>query len=201
MLSEKEKEEIRNVLKEMKGSVTIMFFKDESSEFERILEEITKMNDKIFLEVFSCNSEEAKKLNVQNFPMITFKERQNIKFFGFPYGYEFSVFLANIVAISNKKIDISKEVANEISKIDKNVNIKVFTTPFCPYCPKAAYVSTQFSLINDKIVSEIFDVSKFNELAEKYNVFAVPKVVINDKIEFEGAVHEKYFLKKILEAI
>jgi len=47
----------------------------------------------------------------------------------------------------------------------------------------------------------MIDASEFPHLANRYGVYAVPKVVINDKISFEGAVPEDLFLNYILEAI
>ena len=39
------------------------------------------------------------------------------------------------------------------------------------------------------------------DLARKYRVMAVPKVVINDRVQFEGALPEREFLRKVLEAV
>ncbi|GAV21976.1 dehydrogenase, selenocysteine-containing [Carboxydothermus pertinax] len=43
--------------------------------------------------------------------------------------------------------------------------------------------------------------SEFPELGDKYNVFGVPKSVINEKVEIEGAAPEAMFVQKILEAV
>ncbi len=42
---------------------------------------------------------------------------------------------------------------------------------------------------------------EFPELAQKYNVFAVPKVVINEGVQFEGALPENIFIEKVLQAV
>jgi predicted DsbA family dithiol-disulfide isomerase len=38
-------------------------------------------------------------------------------------------------------------------------------------------------------------------LAQKYNVFSVPKIVINETVQFEGAVDENAFLENILQSV
>ncbi|MEO0118837.1 MAG: thioredoxin family protein, partial [candidate division WOR-3 bacterium] len=41
---------------------------------------------------------------------------------------------------------------------------------------------------------------EFPQLAQKYNVFAVPKIVINEIVQFEGAVPEDVFVEKAIMA-
>jgi len=201
MLSEKDRKDIEKILSEVNEKVTVMFFRDKENQFESILDELPKINNKVIVEKYFSNSEESKKLNLEFFPSIIFKEKQNVRFIGLPLGYEFSVFLMDILSISNNKIDLSLDAAKKISKVDKKVNIKVFVTPLCPYCPKAVYIAHQFALLNNNIVSEMIESTEFPELAEKYEVYAVPKIVINDKVEFEGAVPDNFFANKVLEAL
>jgi len=42
---------------------------------------------------------------------------------------------------------------------------------------------------------------EFPQLANKYGVYGVPKTVINDTGELEGAVPESIFVAKILETV
>jgi len=53
---------------------------------------------------------------------------------------------------------------------------------------------------NDLITAEVIDASEFQQLAIKYMVMATPKTVINDKIEFIGAIPENLFLDQVLQA-
>jgi predicted DsbA family dithiol-disulfide isomerase len=48
--------------------------------------------------------------------------------------------------------------------------------------------------------ADIVEAGEFPELAERYNVYAVPKVVINDTVEFVGAQPEPQFLRYVLQA-
>ncbi len=50
------------------------------------------------------------------------------------------------------------------------------------------------------ITSDMVEATEFPHLAHKYDVAAVPKVVMNETIEFEGALPESEFLKYVLEA-
>jgi predicted DsbA family dithiol-disulfide isomerase len=48
--------------------------------------------------------------------------------------------------------------------------------------------------------ADIVEAGEFPELAERYNVYAVPKVVINDTVEFVGAQPEPQVLRYVLQA-
>jgi len=58
----------------------------------------------------------------------------------------------------------------------------------------------QMAVESEKVTADVIEVSEFPLIARRYNVFAVPKVVINDRVSFEGALPEALFLQKILEA-
>ncbi len=47
----------------------------------------------------------------------------------------------------------------------------------------------------------MIEAEEFPELANKYEVMAVPKIVINDKVSFEGAYPPAYFLKYLKHAL
>ena len=44
------------------------------------------------------------------------------------------------------------------------------------------------------------EATEFPELSRAYGVSAVPKIVINDRVEFEGALPEAQFLEAVLRA-
>lgn len=48
--------------------------------------------------------------------------------------------------------------------------------------------------------ADIVEANEFPELSRRYEVSAVPKTVINDKVEFTGAVPEQQFLAAIQQA-
>lgn len=53
---------------------------------------------------------------------------------------------------------------------------------------------------SEPVTADVIEVSEFPLIARRYHVSAVPKVVINDRISFEGALPEALFLQKVLEA-
>jgi glutaredoxin-like protein len=126
-----------------------------------------------------------------------------VKFYGIPSGYEFSALLQDIADVANRHPSaLSAETIEKIRKLNSKVHIQVFVTPTCPYCPRAVRTAHQLSIANPEMVdAEMIESMEFPELAEKYSVMAVPKIVINDNVEFEGALPEQIFLSKIEEAL
>jgi len=43
------------------------------------------------------------------------------------------------------------------------------------------------------------EASEFSHLSNKYNVMGVPKTIINEKIQFEGAVSESLFVDQAIK--
>jgi alkyl hydroperoxide reductase subunit AhpF len=56
------------------------------------------------------------------------------------------------------------------------------------------------AVASDRVRAMAIDAAEFQELSRAYRVMAVPKVVINDRVQFEGALPEPQFLEKVLQA-
>jgi predicted DsbA family dithiol-disulfide isomerase len=62
-------------------------------------------------------------------------------------------------------------------------------------------LAQHMSIASDRIRSECVEANEFPELSQRYQVMAVPKVVINDRVEFEGAIPERDFVNAVLQAV
>jgi Thioredoxin domain len=58
-----------------------------------------------------------------------------------------------------------------------------------------------FALENSLIQADCIEATEFPDLAGRYRVFAVPKIVINDKASFEGALPEEFFVDEVMKAV
>lgn len=54
---------------------------------------------------------------------------------------------------------------------------------------------------SDLIRADMVEAIEFPHLANKYNVYGVPRSVLNETVHVEGAVPEPIFLEKLLEAV
>jgi glutaredoxin-like protein len=171
---------------------------------EEIAKEISALSDKIKLTVYRGDTEKEKEYGVKNISALFIEGKntnKNVSYYGMPSGHEFSSVLEDIVDVSKGETDLNMKIKEMVKKIGSNVEILVFVTPTCPYCPKAVRTAHQFAIENKLINGVMVEANEFPEWSEKFSVYAVPKIVINEKVQFEGAVPEDAFLNSVYEAL
>jgi len=62
-------------------------------------------------------------------------------------------------------------------------------------------LAQHMAVASERVRATAIEATEFPELSRAYRVMAVPKIVINDRVEFEGALPEAEFLKAVLEAV
>ena len=62
-------------------------------------------------------------------------------------------------------------------------------------------LAQHMSIASVRVRSECVEATQFPELSRQYQVMAVPKIVINDRVEFEGAIPEGDFVNAVLQAV
>lgn len=58
----------------------------------------------------------------------------------------------------------------------------------------------KLAIANARITADVIEITEFPEMAQRYHIYGVPKVVINDQVEFEGALPEPMFVQEVLRA-
>jgi len=197
----------------LKGKVKILLFTQKlECEYcqptEEILKEITEISDKLVLDMrnLQIDSEDAKGFGVDKVPAIILLGEGDkdfgIRFFGIPSGYEFTSLLADIIDVSNGASDLGPDLVEKVSGISKPVDIKVFVTPTCPYCPAAVRAAHKIAIANPGFIhAQMIESTEFPHLANRYAVYGVPKTIINEKIQFEGSLPEQAVVEQILAAL
>jgi hypothetical protein len=56
------------------------------------------------------------------------------------------------------------------------------------------------AVASERVTAVAIEATEFPDLSRAYRVSAVPKIVINDRVEFEGALPEPQFLEAVLRA-
>jgi len=199
ILSEAVKKQVLRQFERLKDPVEILVFSQEFEcdycrETRTLIEEIAGLSGKVSSKVydFSKDSKEVEKYGVDKIPALVFlgKKDFGIRFFGIPGGYEFSTLLETLKLVSQGEPELGAGTKEYLAGLKTSLDIKVFVTPTCPYCPRAAVLAVNLALASDKVKTQIIEVSEFPHLAVKYSVQGVPKTVINETIVQEGAVPE-----------
>ncbi len=63
-----------------------------------------------------------------------------------------------------------------------------------------ARAALQMMLVTPNVKAEVIEVNEFPDLAQRYNVSAVPLTLIEDRIAIPGAVPEKGLVEQVLKA-
>jgi glutaredoxin-like protein len=172
------------------------------NETRRLAEEIGGLSDKIKTEVYDFvkDAEKAKEYGIDKIPALAIigKRDYGVRYYGIPYGYELQTLIEAIVNVSKGITDLSEKTKAVLKDVNTPVNIKVFVPPTCPHCPGAAAIAHKLAIECENIKADVFESSEFPDLAMKYNVIGVPKVVINDKTDFMGEFNEDLFAEYVL---
>jgi glutaredoxin-like protein len=128
-------------------------------------------------------------------------EKYKVRFYGIPAGHEFGALIGTIVDASTGTPSLPPDIAEDIQAMDKPIHIQVFTTPQCVYCPTMVRLAHSASILNPLIQSDMIESLEFQELAAKYEVFGVPKTILNETIILDGMAPPELFVEKLYDAV
>jgi len=142
-------------------------------------------------------------LTIRSNPSFTIGEDKGYKiiFSGSPLGYEASQVIETLISVSNNNHEISEDLAKELESMPKEVNIKVFVTPTCPYCPASAFLANRVAIASKgRVVSEVIEANENPEISMEWGIESVPTQVINDSQDAVtiGVQDENSFINQIL---
>ena len=202
------KELLKNDLKEkLEHSVKILMFTQEvecrfCSDTRELVQELATLSDKIKVEVydFMADAQKAKEYKIDKIPALAIigKKDYGVRIYGIPYGYELQTLIEAVVIVSNGKTDLSDKTKQILVDVKAPVHIQVFVSLTCNHCPVAAAIAHKLAVESDFIRADVINGSEFPQLAQKYAVMGVPKIIINEKTEFVGAFNEDLFAEHVL---
>lgn len=210
MIPEEHKKHLREDLaQKLLNPVRLVVFTQEyecpyCAQTRSLMGELAGLSDKIRVEIydFVADAGKAKDYGIDKVPAVAIvgEKDHGLRFYGLPYGYEFGTLLEGVISVSRGKADISEETREKLKGVKTPVHIQVFVTLTCPYCPSVASLAFKFAVESDMVRADVVDVGEFPHIGHKYGVMGVPKTVINEKVEFLGAVPEDVFLEHVLLA-
>ena len=125
-------------------------------------------------------------------------EEPRITFQGLPSGYEFASLLDAVERVSSRGPELSPGSAGKVAGLEQDVEVMVFVTPTCPYCPGAASLANRMALASPRIRSVVVEANEFPELSARFDVQGVPRTVVNRAGAFVGALPEAMFVDSVL---
>jgi len=177
----------------------------ESEQVRRLVEELVALHPLLSAEAYNfvLDKEKVDAYAVARIPAIAVlgEDRDyGVRMYGLPSGYEFGSLIDAILDVSKGTSGLSPETQAALKALERPVHIQVFSTPTCPYCPRAVRLAYQFAIESEKVTADGIEITGYPDLARKYHVSSVPKTVVGESQEFVGAAPEATLLKHVQEA-
>src|SRR5512136_1674001 len=217
LLNDNIQKQIREAFAALTGPVKIVMFTqgenvpecETCADTRQLLAEVSALSDKITLEVhdFVAEAKLAEQYHIDKIPAVAIlsggdsPKDYGIRLYGVPAGYEFSTLIEDIRMVSQQKSTLNARTRSELQKLTQPVNIQVFVTPTCPYCPRAVVLAHQLALASEFITASMVEANEFPHLSNKYHVYGVPRTVIEDVIHIEGAVPEAMLVNELMKVL
>ena len=139
MLNERDQEAVRKELEKIAGPVKLVVFSQElvagdlCRQNEQLVREVAGLSDKISVEVLNpaIDRDRAQAYGVSEVPAIVVEGARDygIRFLGIPSGYEFSNLIDSIIVTSTGEPALSEATKTSLAGLERDVEIKVFSTP------------------------------------------------------------------------
>lgn len=103
-----------------------------------------------------------------------------LAFHGVPGGHEFSSFLLGLLNAGGPGQPVAPDLAQKIQTLQAGLSMKILVTLSCGMCPELVTAAQLIAAKNPGITAEVYDISHFPALQEKYQIMSVPCLVVND---------------------
>jgi glutaredoxin-like protein len=215
ILNDDIQQQVREVLADLDAPVKLVVFTQGEggalecamcAETRGLIDEVAALSDKISVEVrdFVKDSEVAEAYGIDKIPAVAVVREGDapadfgIRLYGIPSGYEFGTLIEDIRLASSGNPELSESTLDQLAQLTGPVEIQVFVTPTCPYCPRAVLLAHRLAMASNLVTASMVEATEFPHLANRYQVYGVPRTVINDVIHVEGAVPEAALLTKLM---
>lgn len=137
-LTERDRAALQERFHELSGPVKLINFTQELEceychETRRLLEEVAALSDKLSLEVYNFQLDRGKveQYRIDKIPatVVEGEKDYGIRFFGLPSGYEFSVLIDDILAVSKGQSGLHPETVSKLRDLTQPLHLQVFVTP------------------------------------------------------------------------
>jgi glutaredoxin-like protein len=220
LLDQQSKEELKKFFEQVEKKIEVILITDENNKVpqfdpneiaKQLLEEVKEVsngkfdfmvreNDSAFVKALGIDIEET---GGKFGPTIVFKDNPRMVFLGLPSGHEFSVFLEDIHMLDKGHAHLPEDVVEKIKNINKKLEVLVFVTPTCPYCPGMTYLAHSMAYLNENIRGIMVEAMEFPEFANAFSVMGVPRTIIRDAetkeviVDQEGMVPPQMIVEKL----
>ena len=212
LLSEQDRQTVRGHLAVIEEPVRLLFFTqtfgapDSVRVAKQVLDEIVSLCEHLTLEEvnFVLEQDRARQYGVEQIPTIVLlrgDQDTRIRFLGAPAGYEFMSLIEAVILAGTNDSGLTPDSRALVAEhVTTPLTIQVFVTPTCPHCPRAVTLAHRLAVESPLITASCVEATEFMDLSRRFRVTGVPKTIVNESIEFLGALPEDQFVRTVVGA-
>ena len=158
------------------------------------------LTDKIEVHLNTIGDKKSKEYMVTRSPTVLLQPpRYKLRYTGAPFGEEGRSFIEAIILASRNESNLSAASKKILTKLKEQRHVQVFVTLTCPYCPGQVINAFKAAIEQPDLVSaECIDGEENIDVAQRYNVSAVPQTVMNEKTISFGFEPEEQFITELV---
>jgi glutaredoxin len=127
----------------------------------------------------------------------TIEMKSNLRYMALPGGREMAPFLQSLISRSRGETSLAEHTLSTMAKFITSVKVEVMISPTCPHCPTVVGLVNQLAMISTYLEVTIIDITLFTQFAQKYNIRAVPTLVIDGQEQLVGTISEDLLVDKL----
>lgn len=169
------------LLAKLEVPLTLRLFLDQrpvSRELEAFSRELEHLTDKLRVDLGDDD------IPQEDRPCVQICRRDGsftgLAFHGVPGGHELSSFLMGLLHAGGAGQPMAPELEQRIRELKNTLKIQVLVTLSCGMCPELVTAAQRIAAKNPNVTADVYDISHFPALQEKYQVMSVPCLVVND---------------------
>ena len=166
------------------------------------VDQIASLSDQITVEEhdFVLDRDEVTTHRIERVPAVAVVGDRDLglRFYGVPGGYEMASIVDAVLLAATGDVGLSPESLAAIAVVDRPIDLKVFVTPTCAFCPEAVSLAYRLAAASDQITASAIEATAYPDLVRQYQVTGVPKTVVDGQIEILGAQPEEIFVREVL---
>ena len=172
---------------------------------EQMVDEIARLSERVTVEKYNLvlDRERAAEFNIDRAPAVAIvgAADHGLRYYGTPAGHELeSMIDAILVAGGGAGGGLAPASLAAAAAVEQPLDIKVFVTTACTYCPQATGLAYRLAAASPHITASVIEATEFPDMVERYRVSGVPKTVVDDSVELLGIHPEETFVREVLQA-
>jgi NADH-dependent peroxiredoxin subunit F len=194
MLDQSLQEQLRKLLGQIPGTVTLQLTlndSEESRQLQQLTDELTSLSDKLQLATEPGIGTRAPQLNLRS-PRGT-----SISFAGVPTGHEFTSLVLALLHSGGHPLKLEPEQQQAMRALDADLNVEIYVSLSCQTCPDVVQAFNMLAALNPRVRTVMIDGALFPDEISALNILAVPAVYINGERFAQGRISLTDILRKL----